>query len=148
MSGDALRAIRRWMHALLLLGFAGTGIELVLTSHYEDAWQWAPLVLIALAVAALVSLALAPGPSLRRVFQVLMMLCIAAGALGVVLHFQGAAAFQREMDPTRSAWALTKSVMRVKAPPVLAPGLIAQLGLLGLIFSYRHPSETPADSGA
>ena len=117
-------------------------------SHYEDAWQWAPLVLIALALVTLFSLGAAPGSGMLRVFRLTMVLCIGAGLLGVILHFDGAAEFQREMDPTISMVSLAQKAMRAKAPPVLAPGLMAQLGLLGLLFSYRHPSETRAERGA
>ena len=141
MSVDALTAVRPWVYAVLLLGFAGTGAELALMHHYEDIWQVVPLALIAGALVTLISLRWGRRPVILQLFRVLMMLCIAAGGLGIALHFKGAAEFQLEMDPAQPAWALTQKVMRAKAPPVLAPGLMAQLGLLGLIFSYRHPSE-------
>jgi hypothetical protein len=148
VTADVLAAPRRWVHVLLLIGFAGTGVELLLMSHYEDAWQWAPLVLIALALVTLFSLVVAPGSGILRVFRLLMVLCVGAGLLGVILHFNGAAEFQRELDPTVGAIGVAQKAMRAKAPPVLAPGLMAQLGLLGLIFSYRHPSDTRAETGA
>jgi hypothetical protein len=30
--------------------------------------------------------------------------------------------------------------MKAKAPPALAPASMIQLGLLGLLYTYRHPS--------
>ena len=65
-----------------------------------------------------------------------MMSFLVAGVLGVALHFSGAAEFQREIDPAIGAWDLIKKVMRAKAPPVLAPGVMLQLGLIGLVYAY------------
>ncbi len=136
MSGATLLALRRWLLGILLLGLVGTGVELVLIGHYEDSWQIAPLVLIALAIGTLVWHEASHGAASLRLFRCTMMLFLAAGLLGVGLHYQGAAEFQREMDPSQSQWSIFKKVMRVEAPPVLAPGLMMQLGLLGLAFSY------------
>jgi hypothetical protein len=58
----------------------------------------------------------------------------------VFLHYQGNVEFQMEIDPTQHGSELFWKVMRAKAPPALAPGLMAQLGLLGLIYAFRHPS--------
>ena len=44
------------------------------------------------------------------------------------------------MDPTLSATQLFWKVMHMKAPPTLAPGVLAQMGLLGLVSTYRHPA--------
>ena len=65
-----------------------------------------------------------------------MVLFLVAGFLGVALHFDGAAEFQREIDPAIGAWDLVKKVMRAKAPPVLAPGIMLQLGLIGLVYTF------------
>jgi hypothetical protein len=35
-----------------------------------------------------------------------------------------------------STWELVEKVMRAKAPPVLAPGMMLQFGLLGLAYAY------------
>lgn len=142
MGADTLTAVRRWLTGVLLLGLAGTGVELVLLDHYEELWQLVPLVLIAVAIGALGWHLARRSVSSLRVFQWTMALCVCAGLLGVGLHFRGAAEFQTDMDPSQSRWSLTKKVMRVKAPPVLAPGVLAQLGLLGLIVSYRAEQES------
>jgi len=68
-------------------------------------------------------------------------LFLVAGLAGVALHFDGAAEFQREIDPAIGAWDLVKKVMRAKAPPVLAPGVMLQLGLIGLIYTYPDRSR-------
>ena len=47
--------------------------------------------------------------------------------------------FQLEANPDLAGWALIKKLLRAKAPPALAPGVLVQLGLLGSIYGYRHP---------
>jgi hypothetical protein len=44
------------------------------------------------------------------------------------------------MDPSLSGWPLFVKVVTAKAPPALAPGVMVQLGLLGLVYTYRHPA--------
>ena len=35
--------------------------------------------------------------------------------------------------------------MRAKVPPVLAPGVMVQLGFVGLLYAYRHPALDASD---
>ncbi len=123
--------------AILVFGLVGTGVELVLIEHYEDAWQLAPLALVALSLVVIAWHVLRPGPASISGLRAAMALCLAGGALGVALHFRGSAEFQREIDPSIATMPLVRKVMRAKAPPVLAPGLMVQLGLLGLAYAHR-----------
>jgi hypothetical protein len=59
---------------------------------------------------------------------------VLAGFAGAAAHFIGSAEFQLERDRSMSTWDLVVKVMRAKAPPVLAPGMMLQLGLLGLAY--------------
>jgi hypothetical protein len=137
-------ALRRGVLAILLLGTIGSGVELILLEHYEDPWQYLPLVLFAAAIVALLWNLFAANASSVRTLRALMALYVAAGLLGVGLHFRGAAEFQTEIDPGMARWALVKKSLHSKAPPVLAPGLMVQIGLLGLISTYRHPALSGA----
>jgi len=74
-----------------------------------------------------------------------MILFIVSGSLGVGLHFRGAAGFQREIDPAIGAWDLVKKAMRAKAPPVLAPGVMLQLGLIGLVYTRSGSEDNRSD---
>jgi hypothetical protein len=137
MPDDMLRRVRRWILFILVAGLTGSGVELLLIEHYEEAWQLIPLVLAAASL-GVIGWHLGSGSQASvRVLQAMMMLCVAAGALGVALHFRGAADFQLEIDPTISRSILVQKVMRAKAPPVLAPGVMIQLGLLGLVYAHR-----------
>ncbi len=51
--------------------------------------------------------------------------------------------FELEMSPEVLGWALFREAI-FGATPALAPGVMVQLGLLGLAFTIRHPSlEAP-----
>ena len=137
---NTLSVLRRWLLAILGLGLVGTAAELVLLEHYETPGQWVPLMAIALALAVLIWHG-ARGDRLSiRALQATMVLFLAAGIAGAGLHFRGGAEFQLEIDASQSRWEIVKKVMRAKAPPVLAPGLMVQLGLVGLAYAYRHPA--------
>jgi hypothetical protein len=132
---------RRLLLGILLLGFLGTGVDLLLIAHYEDVWQVAPLVLIGASIVLIaVHLWTGGGVAGVRILQTLMWLCLVAGLAGMVLHYRGNMEFQLEIDPTQSAWEMFKKVVRAKSPPAMAPGVMAQLGLIGLLCTYRHPA--------
>jgi hypothetical protein len=149
--GAVLTKLRRFLLALLALGILGTGVELLLLEHYEDSWQLVPLGLDVIALVILLWHALDGGPVTVRAIQAIMAFFLIAGALGVILHYRGNMGFQLDMDPALPAWELFKRVMHAKAPPALAPGVMAQLGLLGLAYCYRHPAVSarrgPDDGG-
>jgi hypothetical protein len=135
-----LKAVRRALAVLLGFGMVGISADLTLLQHYEDANQLIPLWLTGLGLAAVCWSALAPGTAALRVVQLIMLLFVGAGVAGVVLHFQANAEFQREIDPALGGMALFWKVVEAKAPPALAPGVMVQLGLLGLVYTYRHPA--------
>jgi hypothetical protein len=67
-----------------------------------------------------------------------MGLFVLSGGIGVVLHYQGNVAFELEMYPTLSGMELVSRTL-TGATPVLAPGSMTLLGLVGLAATYRHP---------
>lgn len=145
MASDPYPVLRRLLLALLAFGLTGTGTELLLLGHYEGPWQLVPLGLVALALVSIAAHALGGGAGSLQAMRVVMALLIVAAAAGVALHYRGNLEFQLDMDPTASRWELFKKVVRAKAPPALAPGALAQMGLLGLIYTYRHPALRRGD---
>ena len=135
-------SLRPLLLALLVFGLAGTGTELLLLGHYDGAAQLIPLVLTVLALAAIAAHVFTRSAGSLRALRLVMASLVVAGLVGVVLHFRGNLEFQLDMDPAASSWELFKKVVRAKAPPALAPGAMVQLGLLGLIYTYRHPAMT------
>ena len=135
-----LTIVRRGLLAVLMLGIVGTGVELFLIAHYEDTLQLVPLALIAIASAVLVWHLIKSDALSVRGLQATMVLFVLAGAAGMWFHYRGGAEFQLEIDPAQRRWDIFTKVMRAKAPPVLASGVMVQLGLLGLVYTYRHPA--------
>jgi len=131
--------LRRGILAVFLLGCLGSAAELVLLGHDEDAKQFIPLVLFGLALALIAAFAASGSRAVLRAFQATMVLFVGAGLAGAWLHFQANREFQVEVDPSLSGWALVSKALQAKTPPALAPGMMVQLGLLGLAYAYRHP---------
>ncbi|HYN07149.1 MAG TPA: hypothetical protein VES67_07140 [Vicinamibacterales bacterium] len=139
-SDAVLASLRRFLLILLLIGLAGVGAELIALAHYEDSWQLVPLALIALAFLVIGWHVVDGSAATVRVFRIVMVMFIVAGVTGIVLHYRGNLEFQLEIDPSQDHWTLFGKVIRAKAPPALAPGTMAQLGLLGLAYAFRHPA--------
>jgi hypothetical protein len=68
--------------------------------------------------------------------QIVMTLFVVAGFLGFAAHFYGSAQYQLELNPEMDTWELLQKILRAKAPPLLAPGMMLQLGLLGLAYVF------------
>ncbi len=137
---DGESRLRVLLLAILLLGLVGGGADLLLLAHYEDVYQVIPLAMIGAAFPAIGWHLWSGSHASIRVLQVVMTLFVAAGLAGVWFHGQSNMEFQHEIDPSLSGTALLLKVLRAKAPPALAPGVMVQLGLLGLAFAYRHPA--------
>ena len=58
---STLVAVRRILGLGMVVGFLGTGIELLLLGHTEDTWQLVPLILIGVGLVVLVWHAIAAG---------------------------------------------------------------------------------------
>ena len=139
VGADRVELLRRWILGVMVLGLLGTITELVLLEHYEQPLQFVPLVLIAAAVAALAFEVMRRDAASRRALQVVMALFVLAGFVGFVAHFHGSAEFQLDLNPQMSTWELVEKVLHAKAPPLLAPGMMLQLGLLGLAYVFSDP---------
>ena len=131
--------IRSYLLAILVIGLFGTGAELLLLGHIESVQQRIPLVLLAAGVVAGVWHASRPTRATVRTLQTVMALCVLSGIVGVGLHAQGNEEFELEMYPAMRGRELAVKVL-TGATPVLAPGSMVLLGLIGLTHAYRHPS--------
>ena len=130
--------LRKMLLAVFLLGAVGTGVELVLLEHYSEPYQLIPLGMILIGIVVLAAWCLSGAPAVLRAFQGSMLLFILAGALGVYLHFDSNVEFELEMNPSAGGWPLVWASL-TGAMPALAPGTMVHLGLVGLLFTYRHP---------
>ena len=55
--------------AILLIGLSGTATELGLLGHYEDRYQWTPLILLSLGIVAVIVVMVRPSRFNLRWFQ-------------------------------------------------------------------------------
>ena len=132
-------SLRQLLLALVLFGIVGLEVELALLRHAESFSQWLPHLCLLIGVVVTAVVYFRPTSGALRVFQGLMLIYLVIGALGVYLHYRGNVEFALERYPTLSGFQLVWKALR-GATPALAPGALAQLGLLGLLYTYRHPT--------
>ena len=114
-------ALQRRLLGLLTLGFTGTGAELLLLDHTEGFWQKVPVVVIALGLLALAAHAFSKRAACLRLFQSVMLLMMASGVAGLILHFRGTWNSNLKCSPTTVAGC--SSGRRSRAPrPRSLPG--------------------------
>jgi hypothetical protein len=135
---ELLFTIRRILLGLVLLGICGLTLELLLLEHTESATQLLPFAVLGAGLAGTVAVGVRPNVRSIRFFQIVMLLFIATGLLGLYLHLRGNIGFEREQDPSARGFDLVWRSLH-GGVPLLAPAAMAQLGLLGLVFAYRHP---------
>ena len=120
----------------------GTAAELILLGHVDSAAQWIPVVALAAAVPLLLWHAARPRPLTVRLIRLIMCAYIVFGIIGVGLHYDGNVEFERELHPRETGLMFLRHTL-AGATPVLAPGSMVLLGLLGIAHTYRHPLGTP-----
>ena len=132
-----LGRIRRLLAVTFLAGASGTGIELLLIGHYEDWQQFIPLVLLFSGIGAMAWQVASRGTGSLRLLQGLMLMFLVSGGLGVVFHYGGNVEFELEMYPSMAGMELFAKTM-TGATPVLAPGTMVVLGLVGLAYGWAR----------
>jgi len=142
----APRSWRTLVLAILLVGLAGTLVELLLLGHYEDNWQLIPIALIGALLMALVFHALVASRRTVQAFRAVAVLVCVSAVVGVYLHYQANVEWELETTPDMHGLELFREVI-TGALPLLAPGAMLQFGLLGLLWTYRHPLLATSASG-
>ena len=135
---ETLSGLRRLLAAILLIGMSGTLVELLLLRHVEDRVQLVPIALLCGGLVAVAWHARARSAASAAAVRFLMVLFVAAGCAGVYYHFAANVEFQKETDPSLAGRALVWKALQATVPPALAPGVMLQLGLVGMAYTYRH----------
>jgi hypothetical protein len=130
--------VRQPLIAVFLFGAIGVGFELILLGHTEETWQWVPIVLLGTSIPLATALAFKPTRGVIRLFTFIMVVFIGAGGIGLIQHFRGNLEFELEMYPSMGGWELLWEALK-GATPTLAPGTMTLLGLIGIIYTFRHP---------
>jgi hypothetical protein len=110
--------------AIFLVGLLGTGLEFVM---------------LVMSILVLVWHALERKSASLRAFQITMLLLVTVGITGTVLHYRANEEFELEGNPDAKGVELLSKVL-TGAAPALAPATMIQLGLLGLVYTFRHPA--------
>ena len=131
-----LERLRLWILGVIVLGLVGTMTELLLLEHDEQALQFVPLVLMVLGAVSLIWHAIRKDTASLRALQTIMGLFVLSGFAGMAAHFNGSMEYQLELNPDLSVWELLDKILHAKAPPLLAPGMMIQMGLLGLAYAF------------
>ena len=137
--------LRTCLFLLLVVSLLGTTAELLMLDHRETFTQWIPYGVFGVGILATAAVGIKPNALTLNILRVAMVLLVATGLLGLYFHYRGNVAFELEMSPALKGWALVKGAM-TGATPTLAPGAMSQIGLLGLLFTYRHPALTQPGS--
>jgi hypothetical protein len=137
-SSSTINLIRNALLALLLVGFLGTTAELLLLKHTEEWWQLVPIILLSLGALVVGWIAIANSRQSVIALRALMALFVISGGIGLVQHFRGNIRDAAESNPSLAGTALFREAI-MGATPALAPGTMIQFGLLGLVFTLRHP---------
>jgi hypothetical protein len=136
---STLVVLRGLLLLILLGGIVGTGIELLLLEHTDGLWQLFPLGLLGAALLTLTWQLIARNAASVRAVQLLMLGFVLSGVLGLLLHYRGNVEFERELHASAAGFELFWEAIK-GATPTLAPGTMIQLGLVGLLYTYRHPA--------
>jgi len=131
--------IRSLLLVVVALGAVGLLTELLLLEHWIATPQLTPLVTLALVLGATATVARRPDRRTVRVFRLVMAWAVVAGLTGIGFHMRDNLAFEREVTPEAPTSSLAWHALH-GATPLLAPGSLVQLGLIGLVFTYGHPA--------
>ena len=66
--------------------------------------------------------------------------------MGIFLHYRANVEWELETTPTMHGMELFREAI-TGSLPLLAPGAMLQLGLLGLLWSHRHPALATTAGG-
>jgi hypothetical protein len=136
---ETLAKMRSLLLFIITAGLLATEVELLLLGHLKPVLQAFPVLLIFLALAMVVWHVKSGNTTSVRIFQGTMFLCVITGIVGTLIHYIFDIAWTATKDPTLHGFALYKTALGSQAPPV-APAVMVQLGLLGLLYTFRHPA--------
>jgi hypothetical protein len=133
--------MRRMVLTTLCIGVPGVLAELLLLGHTESWQQWIPVTGLLIGLGAIVLVVRRPSANSLRAFRWLMIVWIASGALGIFYHIRGNLEFELERVQSLEGLPLAWNAM-TGATPILGPGAMVLLALIGLIYLHRQPATS------
>ena len=138
ISGRIANRLRDFLLLLYVIVTVGTVLDLILLGHLENVRQGAPLLVLPAGLLALTWHRIRRTRRATRAFQFAMLLAVTTGFAGLWFHSSQNVGFAFEMDPSAGGWPILRESLLGPAP-TLAPGTLVHIGLLGLLYTYRHP---------
>jgi len=145
----SVAGIERWRTLLfwvLVVGVIGILAELLLLGHDDDTLQFIPLGLGAAYLLAFAWYGATRGRGAVLAVRVVSGLACVSAAVGIFLHYRANVEWELETTPTMHGMELFREAI-TGSLPLLAPGAMLQLGLLGLLWSHRHPALATSAGG-
>lgn len=145
----SVAGIERWRTLLfwvLVVGVIGILAELLLLGHDDDTLQFIPLGLGAAYLLAFAWYGAARARSAVLAVRVVSGLACVSAGVGIFLHYRANVEWELETTPTMHGMELFREAI-TGSLPLLAPGAMLQLGLLGLLWSHRHPALATTAGG-
>ena len=113
-AGSRLRSLTL---LIFVIGTVGLTCDLVLLGHFEDARQWAPLLLLPASLLVLAWHRTRPGHLGTRTFQGVMVLFIVIGVAGVWFHYGSNAEFELSLHPSMAGWEAVRESLSARPRP-------------------------------
>jgi len=139
MSQSIEQQYRTFLFVLSALAFFGAMLELVFLEHFESAIQMVPFYLGGVGIVTVLAAWLLQNPGIIRIHQVIMVLVVIGGFFGVYEHLVHNFAFELEIRPNATVTDVIWDALH-GASPLMAPGIFAFGGVLGLAATYKHPA--------
>ena len=130
--------LRRYLLLLSISIFPMTVIELWLTEHTEATNQLIPFFVSGLGFLAIIAVFLRPNRRTLIALRIIMGIVIFSSVLGIYFHLTGNFEFELEIRPNAVASEVIMDALK-GANPLLAPGILALAGFLGIAATYQHP---------
>lgn len=124
---ETIRSTTRLIKIIMAFSVVGIVLDLLLIGHYEDWRQLLPVVCLPVALL----LAYLPGSKLKVLYYISLIVML-VGIVGVVLHLANNYEFEQEMRPNLAGAELMMRAF-TGALPVMAPGALIPIGLIGLL---------------
>ena len=131
--------LRLFLLALAAFLCLGTVVELIFQEHYKEPMQFVPLVFSVIGVIVIAAVIFKPSRATITTLRVVMGFGVLASLIGVYEHIEQNMGFVLDIKPnTPMADAFLESLRG--AAPLLAPGLLAIIGVIAIMGTYEHPA--------
>jgi hypothetical protein len=131
---------RQWLLLLSTMATLMVPIELLFVEHYEEWKMYIPFVLSGLTLIGIFLVAFWPNKKTLLLFRIVMAFLLVGSLLGVYFHLSGNLELTEEINPELVGFSRIWDILS-GAAPALAPGLLAQVALMGFLFTYKHPKN-------